>query len=56
MYLRNTIYAVDNHTKALHVNLGPVERQRASYTSSRNSQLKRDTSKAEPHESLILSI
>ena len=56
MYLRNTIYAADNHTKAMNVNLGPIERQRASYKTSQHSPIKKETRKAEPYKSLVLSI
>ena len=42
MYLRNTIYAADAHTKAININLGHKESANASYRATK-----------EPHETLL---
>ena len=45
MYLRNTIYAADAHTKALNINLGQREASNASYRAVQ-----------EPHEALLTTM
>lgn len=56
-YLCNTIYAADAHTKAMNVNLGPVEWQRVSYTNNHPGLLKRTSRDTlEHHESLVAAM
>jgi hypothetical protein len=45
MYLRNTIYGADAHTKAINVNLGENEQTKASYRTV-----------TEEHEPILLSM
>jgi hypothetical protein len=45
MYLRNTIYGADAHTKAINVNLGAKEQPKASYRTVH-----------EEHEPILLSM
>ena len=56
-YLRNTIYTADAHTKSMNINLGPLERQRVSYTNNHPGLLKRTSRDTlEPHESLVAAM